>query len=421
MSNRRLKYFGFLVATIIVFNSCFKDDLLKEINDLKTQVTNMQKLNDALNGILNARADSLSQALSTAQKRSDSLSIVLRTKSDSLALALGLTNSNLANISRSVDSIKTQIATISGQLTQLNLQLTSITTQLSQLNQQMGALSADVSRLAGQYATLNASLQTINTQIAALQAEQLKQLEKLNAILLQLNPPVDVTTGLVAYYPFNGNAGDSSGNANHGTVNAATLTAGKKDTPNSGYLFDGIRSNISIPKPFFNGSRVSRFSIATTFKLNQYSLPVGSIWTKNGFWQGVGISISPDGTIGFGTSIPTFQYQGANSSIGVIELNKWYSIVMVYDDVNCTLYVNGIIVQTTNGTSSQSGAFISNNMAGFVDFAQTAGGNSNSTNLFGCGNSVSTGNTDFFNGIIDDFRIYNRVLTQQEITYLANN
>ena len=33
-----------------------------------------------------------------------------------------------------------------------------------------------------------------------------------------------LTNGLVAYYPFNGNANDASGNGNNGTVNGAILT-----------------------------------------------------------------------------------------------------------------------------------------------------------------------------------------------------
>lgn len=32
-------------------------------------------------------------------------------------------------------------------------------------------------------------------------------------------PSTDLGNGLVAYYPFNGNANDESGNGNHGTVN----------------------------------------------------------------------------------------------------------------------------------------------------------------------------------------------------------
>ena len=35
----------------------------------------------------------------------------------------------------------------------------------------------------------------------------------------------DLTDGLVAYYPFNGNANDESGNGNDGTVNGAILSA----------------------------------------------------------------------------------------------------------------------------------------------------------------------------------------------------
>jgi hypothetical protein len=34
------------------------------------------------------------------------------------------------------------------------------------------------------------------------------------------------TNGLVAYYPFNGNANDESGNGNNGVVYGATLTGG---------------------------------------------------------------------------------------------------------------------------------------------------------------------------------------------------
>ena len=50
--------------------------------------------------------------------------------------------------------------------------------------------------------------------------------------------------GLVAYYPFNGNANDESGNGNHGTVNGAILTSDRNQNENSSYMFEN--SNISI-------------------------------------------------------------------------------------------------------------------------------------------------------------------------------
>ena len=47
------------------------------------------------------------------------------------------------------------------------------------------------------------------------------------------------TDGLVAYYPFNGNANDESGNGHHGTVIGATLTSDRDGNENSSYSFDG--------------------------------------------------------------------------------------------------------------------------------------------------------------------------------------
>ncbi|MFC1853526.1 hypothetical protein ACFL27_25325, partial [candidate division CSSED10-310 bacterium] len=66
---------------------------------------------------------------------------------------------------------------------------------------------------------------------------------------LLISPPcaADITTGLVAYYPFNGNADDESGTGNHGTVNGAVLATDRFDQPDSAYSFDGLNDYISIP------------------------------------------------------------------------------------------------------------------------------------------------------------------------------
>ena len=51
---------------------------------------------------------------------------------------------------------------------------------------------------------------------------------------------VDLQSGLVAYYPFNGNANDESGNGHHGTVMGATLTSDRFGRPNKAYHFNGL-------------------------------------------------------------------------------------------------------------------------------------------------------------------------------------
>jgi hypothetical protein len=48
--------------------------------------------------------------------------------------------------------------------------------------------------------------------------------------------PID---GLVAYYPFNGNADDESGNGNHGIVYGSTPVSDRFSNENSAYSFDG--------------------------------------------------------------------------------------------------------------------------------------------------------------------------------------
>ena len=49
----------------------------------------------------------------------------------------------------------------------------------------------------------------------------------------------------MAYYPFNGNALDESGNNNNGTVNGATLITDRFSLPNKAYNFNGIDSRIT--------------------------------------------------------------------------------------------------------------------------------------------------------------------------------
>ena len=58
---------------------------------------------------------------------------------------------------------------------------------------------------------------------------------------------VDLNNGLVAYYPFNGNANDASGNGNNAIFNNATLTLDYYGKPNSAYHFNGVDNYIEIP------------------------------------------------------------------------------------------------------------------------------------------------------------------------------
>ena len=63
-------------------------------------------------------------------------------------------------------------------------------------------------------------------------------------ILAQV-PSYVPTNGLVGWWPFTGNAIDSSGNGNNGTVNGATLATDRNGNTNSSFSFDGINDKIT--------------------------------------------------------------------------------------------------------------------------------------------------------------------------------
>ena len=414
MKSTLAKLFLVAFAFTLVFTSCFKDDLLKEIDALKDTVSSMQRRNDSLSFFINAKADSLGKALTAAQKRSDSLASVLKTKSDSLSIALGITNSNLNALTKSVDSIKVQVANINGQLTQLNSQLKIVTIQLTQLNQQFGALGADYASLNAKYQELSATLQGLNTQIAALQAEQFKLLERLNAIILQLNPPVDITTGLVAYFPFSGNAGDSSGNGNHGTVNGATLTTDRFGTLNSSYSFNGNEfiSGSSSKFPSGNSARsISIWYLANNLGFSTPGICGIQLFGYGGNVCGQSFIMNFENCdIGKGK----YEVQGhclafrSFSNYPVPANNAWHNLTITYDGTNFRFYGDGVLSSSSANTS----------LSTFV-----------TSKIFTIGRETTPdGNSPYvdpvwpaFSGKIDDVRIYNRALTQEQITYLATH
>ncbi len=83
-------------------------------------------------------------------------------------------------------------------------------------------------------------LEAYESQIDDLQA----QISNLQTQLNNLNAAEIPTEGLVAYYPFNGNANDESSFDNHGTVNGATLTSDRFGNVDRAYSFDGDGDSI---------------------------------------------------------------------------------------------------------------------------------------------------------------------------------
>lgn len=214
----------------------------------------------------------------------------------------------------------------------------------------------------------------------------------------------DITTGLVAFYPFSGNAGDSSGNNNHGTVYGATLTTDRFGANNKAY--------------YFNAAGCSSYILST---INTSSIQTGltiSVWI-NRIADGCSNPRFLDFSATFGGSTiapgilqwawtnansTTFDSYTSNStqvatwsSFVAAPNNSWTHLVYTNDGTTARFYQGGLLVQTI----SSSGNPILGSYA--------------------CFGRMNHPNYDAFNGKIDDIRIYNRVLNQTEINYIFSH
>jgi hypothetical protein len=66
-------------------------------------------------------------------------------------------------------------------------------------------------------------------------------------IYFQTKAQINLNQGLAAYWNFDGNANDVSGNNNNGIVNGPTLIVDKWGNANGAYFFNGINNWIQVP------------------------------------------------------------------------------------------------------------------------------------------------------------------------------
>jgi chitodextrinase len=204
-------------------------------------------------------------------------------------------------------------------------------------------------------------------------------------------------SGLLASYAFSEGAGtttaDASGKGHTGTISGATWTATGKY--GKALSFNGSTSFVDLGNAAdlqITGSMsVSAWIFATVNPADD-----GQIVSKSSGpgWQ---LKTSPDtGPHTFGVSVsPTSSSNTQRYSTTVRQLNTWYHVTGVYDAAARTLniYVNGVL---DNGV-----------LLGTVPASQY-----NATQNVNIGRR---GGGYYFQGTIDEVRLYNRALSQAEI------
>lgn len=218
------------------------------------------------------------------------------------------------------------------------------------------------------------------------------------------------SNGLVAYYPFNGSANDESVNGNNGTVYGATLTNDRFGNPNSAYSFNGIDNEILI----FHNSSLNCFpiSVSAWFKTNT-NLQNSMLVNKYGCMTYNGYSLN------LNSGKPNCYYFSGNAdsetnrinldmvsdSFQSLNDNNWHQSIITIDLSGVKYYVDGNLVYSGSFTGTGSVTTTTENL----HLGRYVQGN--------CG----IGQNFFYLGYLDDIGIWNRVLSQQEITNLYQN
>jgi hypothetical protein len=192
----------------------------------------------------------------------------------------------------------------------------------------------------------------------------------------------------VASYSFNEGSGtavaDGSGNSNAGTAANTTWTASGKF--GSALVFNGSSARVTIPD-----SPSLRLTTAMTLEAWVYPAANDSTWRDviykgddNYYLEGTSNNSGRPGAGGTFLATPIY-------GTAALPLNTWSHIALTYDKANLRLYVNGTQVASAAATA---------NIATSANPLQIGG-----DNIYG----------QFFNGRIDEVRVYSRALSASEI------
>jgi hypothetical protein len=215
------------------------------------------------------------------------------------------------------------------------------------------------------------------------------------SVTVTFNAPI--TYGLVAAYGFNegsgGTASDASGNNNSGTVTNATWSNTAKF--GKSLQFNGSNARVWVPS---SGS----LNLTSGMTLMAWVRPTNSLQLNNrtilrresnssgGYWLYAGQSgltniLRPGGGAVINGS------NKAASAGSTLSANNWTHVALTYDGTNVRMYING----TLSGSAvSATGSIASGSLPLWI------GGNNNG---------------EYFQGQIDEVRVYSRALSATEI------
>jgi trimeric autotransporter adhesin len=227
---------------------------------------------------------------------------------------------------------------------------------------------------------------------------QLKPVILLFFILFSLSCTESLKRGLVAYYPFNGNAKDESGNNNNCKVIVAKLTTDRFGENNSAYYFNGDSAMIYTEIKNMTDLRTPH-SISWWFYIEDLqtytdSMGAGNMFALVNSSAGIGVQAGFRAPAYKTSGFDVWKWGGGTFlKVEYPDFQKWHNCTYLFDGKTHRLYYDGR--EAANSTELPCNGIPT-------------------TLMFG---NYPSG-TQYFKGKLDDIYIYNRILKPEEINKL---
>ena len=203
----------------------------------------------------------------------------------------------------------------------------------------------------------------------------------------------------VSYFSFNGNPNDAKSGTNPVSTLNVTLTKDKNGKENSAYLFTG-NSYLQFPVP--SAKNTFTYSVWASPSVMSFNGSLNTVFSVGSQGGDQLIALANNYYNSNGWSLTSYNSDATNVGINtgtLPDVNTWHHLVMTRDNDNFKAYVNGKLL----GTKTITG--------------KTAGYGTDTPKFYIGNRHTGQG----FTGIIDELRIYDRALTEQEIQTLYTN
>ncbi len=224
------------------------------------------------------------------------------------------------------------------------------------------------------------------------------------ALAVQVHAQSFLTNGLVAYYPFNGNANDSSGNGRNGTITGTTFVPDRFNNPGSAISFASINDNVVVANSLHPQAEVT---VTYSCWVRESETLVNDTVHMSIINCGFGGIVNARSDLGTVRPLPigtpsylayTGEGNDADTHAGTIPTNEWHHLVITKHGTNVVFYKDGSLVGSGN---TQPGQNVT----------------SQQLNI-GWNGTTDWNSGEHFYGVLDDVRIYSRALSASEVQQL---